>query len=159
MATEDRRRNRERLRTNFYTLRVAKILPLLQSGAIFYSYPGFRYAPPWAKVYRHSVARSIAKASLNIHTGYTSDRLLDLRVRPVVFPESILDTSDLPYNAQGPFGTSSRSTNLQPHTSMPEYRDNRVSCSLSDPQNGSDDVLFPGVTRILESCDHAFKVH
>ena len=32
-------------------------LPLLQSGAIFYSYPGFRYAPPWAEVYRHSVAR------------------------------------------------------------------------------------------------------
>ena len=66
VATEDRCRNRDRLGTNSYTLRVAKILPLLQSGAIFYSYPGFRYAhryaPPWAKVYCHFVARSIAKA-------------------------------------------------------------------------------------------------
>ena len=77
MATEDRRRNPDRLETDFYTLRVAKILPLLRSGAIFYSYPGFRYAPPWAKLYRHSVARSIAKASLNIHTGYSSDRPLE----------------------------------------------------------------------------------
>ena len=34
-----------------------KILPLLESGAIYYTLPGFRYAPPWAKVYRHSVAR------------------------------------------------------------------------------------------------------
>ena len=25
-----------------------KILPLLQSGAIYYTLPGFRYAPPWA---------------------------------------------------------------------------------------------------------------
>jgi hypothetical protein len=29
-----------------------KILPLLQSGAISYSLPGLRYAPPWANVYR-----------------------------------------------------------------------------------------------------------
>jgi hypothetical protein len=61
VATEDRRRNRDRLGTNLYTLRVAKILPLLQSGAIFYSYPGFRYAPPWAKVSRHYVAHSLQR--------------------------------------------------------------------------------------------------
>ena len=74
VATEHRR-NRDRL-TNSYTLRVGKILPLLQSGAIFYTYPGFRYAPPWAEVYRHSVARSIAKARLKfipdaLATGYS----------------------------------------------------------------------------------------
>ena len=29
-----------------------KILPLLESGAISYTFPGFRYAPPWAKLLR-----------------------------------------------------------------------------------------------------------
>jgi hypothetical protein len=40
------------------------ILPLLQSEAISYSLPGFRYAPPWANVYRHSVARIRAPRSV-----------------------------------------------------------------------------------------------
>ena len=35
VAAEDRRRNPDRLKTDFCILRVAKILPLLRSGAIF----------------------------------------------------------------------------------------------------------------------------
>jgi hypothetical protein len=54
-----------------------KILPLLQSGAISYSLPGFRYAPPWANVYRHSVARIHCKGVIETFIPVcNSDRLL-----------------------------------------------------------------------------------
>jgi hypothetical protein len=54
-----------------------KILPLLQSGAISYTLPGFRYAPPWAKVYRHLVAQILCKGLIETFTpGWNSDWLL-----------------------------------------------------------------------------------
>jgi hypothetical protein len=54
-----------------------KILPLLQSGSISYSLPGFRYAPPWANVYRHSVARIHCKGVIETFIPIcNSDRLL-----------------------------------------------------------------------------------
>jgi hypothetical protein len=68
-----------------------KILPLLQSGAISYTLPGFRYAPPWAKVYRQSVARIHCKGVIETFIpGCNSDRLLQNLFRtPVVLDRSL----------------------------------------------------------------------
>ena len=68
-----------------------KILPLLQSGAISYSLPGFPYAPPWANVYRHSVARIHCKAVIETFIPRcNSDRLLQNLFRtPVVLHRSL----------------------------------------------------------------------
>jgi hypothetical protein len=57
-----------------------KILPLLQSGPSFiYTYPGFRYAPPWAEVYRHSVAR-IAFLETTVQSSFPTNQRNDAAV-------------------------------------------------------------------------------